>query len=126
MKRSLFGVSLLVVLLILSLGVTVLMARIHEPIAEDLEQASELVAAGDWAGATELAKKAREEWKQVEPLSACFADHGPMEEINQEFAQLEAYEFSGEPMAFAAACSSLAEKMQAMSDAHGLQWRNLF
>lgn len=126
MKRSIFGISLLVVLLILSLGVTWLMARIHEPIAKELEQAAELISDGDWAGATALAEKARKSWEQVEPLSACFADHGPMEEINQEFAQLEVYGFSREPMAFAAVCGSLAEKMQAMSDAHSLQWRNLF
>ena len=125
MKRSLFGFILLVVLLLLSLGVTALMARLHEPIAMDLAQAAERISGGDWAGAVALAEKARRAWEQVEPLSACFADHGPMEEINQEFAQLEVYGFSREPMAFAAACGSLAEKVQAMSDAHGLHWRNI-
>lgn len=126
MKRSIFGISLLIVLLILSLGVTWLMTRIHEPIARELEQAVELAAAGDWAEARALADKARQDWERVEPWSACFADHNPMEQINQEFAQLKVYGDSGEPMAFAAACSSLAEKLQAMSDAHGLQWRNIF
>lgn len=126
MKRTVFGFSLLAVLLVLSLAVTWLMARIHEPIAEDLTQAAVLATGGDWAKAMELADRAREDWERLEPVSACFADHGPMEEINQEFAQLEVYGASGEPMAFAAACGSLAEKMQAMSDAHSLQWRNLF
>ena len=126
MKRSIFGFALLVVLLILCLGVTWLMARIHEPIAEELEQAAALAADGDWDQARKLAARAKQDWERLEPVSACFADHGPMEEIGQSFAQVEVFGNTGEEVAFAAACADLAEKMQAMSDAHGLQWRNLF
>ena len=125
MKRSLFGFVLLAVLLLSCLGVTALMARLHEPIAETLTQAADL-ADRDLTGAVALAEGAKAAWEEAEPLSACFADHNPMEEIDQEFAQLEVFAREGEAMAFAAACGSLAEKLQAMSDAHSLQWRNLF
>ena len=125
MKRSIFGFVLLALLLLSCLGVTALMARLHEPIAGTLEQAAGL-AAGDFAGAVALAREANAAWNQAEPLSACFADHGPMEEIGQGFAQVEIFGDRGEPIAFAAACADLAEKLKAMSDAHGLKWRNLF
>ena len=125
MKRCLFGFVLLMVLLMLCLGVTALMARLHEPIAEILTQAADL-ADRDLDGAVALAEGAKAAWEEAEPLSACFADHNPMEEINQEFAQLEIFAREGEAMAFAAACGSLAEKLQAMSDAHSLQWRTIF
>ena len=125
MKRSIFGFVLLLVLLLASLGVTGLMDRLHSPISQMLETAADL-AEEDLPGATALARQAKAAWEEAEPLSACFADHNPMEEINQEFAQMEVFAREEEPLAFAAACGSLAKKMQAMSDAHSLQWRNLF
>ena len=125
MKRSIFGGLLLLVLLLGSLGAAALMENLHSPISELLEQAADL-AAEDLPGAVALARQAKAAWKEAEPLSACFADHNPMEEMNQEFARLEIFAREEEPLAFAAACGSLAEKMQAMGDAHSLQWRNLF
>ena len=125
MKRSIFGGLLLLVLLLGSLGAAALMENLHSPISELLEQAADL-AAEDFPGAVALVRQAKAAWEEAEPLSACFADHNPMEEMNQEFAQLEVFAREEEPLAFAAACGSLAEKMQAMGDAHSLQWRNIF
>ena len=125
MKRSIFGGLLLLVLLLGSLGAAALMENLHSPISELLEQAADL-AAEDLPGAVALARQAKAAWEEAEPLSGCFADHNPMEEMNQEFARLEIFAREEEPLAFAAACGSLAEKMQAMGDAHSLQWRNLF
>ena len=125
MKRSIFGGLLLLVLLLGSLGAAALMENLHSPISELLDLAADL-AAEDLPGAVALARQAKAAWEKAEPLSACFADHNPMEEMNQEFARLEIFAREEEPLAFAAACGSLAEKMQAMGDAHSLQWRNLF
>ena len=125
MLRSAVGFVLLLALLLGCLGVTRLMEDLHSPLSGTLQQAAELAEA-DFAGAAALAREAREDWKKAEPLSACFADHNPMEEINQEFAQLEVFTREEDKMAFAAACGSLAEKLEAMSDAHGLKWRNIF
>ena len=124
MKRSIFGFGLLAVLLLASLGVTEWMDTLHSPIADCLQQAQAL-AEKDPAGAAALAQQAKKAWRDAEPLSACFADHNPMEEIGQEFAQLEIFADREEWVAFAASCGSLAEKVQAMSDAHGLKWRNI-
>lgn len=124
MKRCYFGAALLLVLLVLSLLVTWTMARLHEPIADTLSRAADYALLRDWDKAQTMAQSAQESWERIQPISACFADHGPMEEMGEVFAQLEVYGQTGETVAFAAACRALAEKMQAMSDAHGLQWRN--
>lgn len=126
MKRCVFGWVLLAVLLAGSLLVTWAMQRGHEPIARELEQAAEQAVSGNWEEARRLAERAQEDWEDIHPFTACFADHGPMEEIGDIFAQLEVYKKIGGHKDFAAACAELAEKMQAMSDAHGLQWWNLF
>ena len=47
MKRCWFGAGLLIALLVVSLGVTWGMDKIHEPIAADLNQAAECAELGD-------------------------------------------------------------------------------
>lgn len=126
MKRCVFGAAVLVVLLTVSLLASLAMARWHEPIAQDLSRAAEDALAGNWDSANVLSRAAQESWDRIQPFSACFADHGPMEEIGEVFSQLEVYSRSREAVAFAAACRALAQKLQAMSDAHSLQWRNFF
>ena len=126
MKRSWFGLGLLVVLLGAGLLVTWGMDRIHTPVARDLITAGEYALAGDWEQAEQLSRKAKECWEKNEKLRACFADHEPMEEIDACFAQLEIYCRMKEETAFAAACGETARKAEAMGEAHGLKWENVF
>lgn len=126
MKRCWFGFGLLVVLLLSGLLVTWLMDRIHTPISQDLITAGEYALAGDWEQAEQLSRQARKNWEKNEMLRACFADHEPMEEIDACFAQLEIYCRMREETAFAAACGETARKADAMGEAHGLKWENVF
>ena len=126
MKRSWIGLGLLVLLLILGLLVTWAMDRIHGPIERDLITAGEYALAGDWETAESLFRKAEEFWEKTETVRACFADHGPMEDIDACFAQLEIYCRRREETAFAAACGETARKAAAMGEAHELQWENVF
>lgn len=125
MKRSWIGAALLAVLLIAAGCVTWAMGRIHEPISRDLDSAAEYALAEDWHLAEAFAQNADAAWRSSRSFSACFADHGPMEEIDGDFAQLEIYAKSREEVAFAAAASQLAKKVQAIGEAHGLLWWNV-
>lgn len=125
MKRSWMGAGMLLVLLISGLLVTYFMAKIHDPIARDLTMAGEYALAGDWEQAEELSRKAVQAWEEHETFRACFADHGPMEDIDACFAQLKVYLRMKEETAFAAACGEIARKAKAMGEAHGLVWENL-
>jgi hypothetical protein len=48
-----------------------------------------------------------------------------MEEIDSQFAQLNVYAGAGERLSFAAICAQLASALEAMGDAHALNWWNL-
>ena len=93
MKRSWIGFVLLLVLLAGGIAATWGMAKCHEPIARDLENA---------------------------------ANHTPMEEIDALFAEVEVYAAAREETDFAAGCAALSRKMEAMGQAHGASWWNLF
>ena len=53
------------------------------------------------------------------------ADHGPLEEIDSLFAQVQIYADTGKTADFAAYCTRLAKLVTAVGEAHGLTWQNL-
>lgn len=126
MKRSWIGCGMLVALLAVSLAVTWGMDRIHEPIARKLEDAADCALAGEWERAEALALDAGADWKKWTHFRGCFADHSPMEEIEANFAELEVYTAARETVSFAASCGQIARQVEAMGQAHGLTWWNLF
>lgn len=126
MKRSWIGLIVLLVLLACSLLVTWAMDTIHDPIAEDLEQAAECALLGDWGNANRFCRRAAEAWEEWNHFRSCFADHTPVEEIQAELSAIEVYRAAQENVAFAAACAETAEKIEAVGDAHGLLWWNFF
>ncbi|MDO5545470.1 MAG: DUF4363 family protein [Eubacteriales bacterium] len=125
MKRCWFGAGLLIVLLIVSLGVTWGMDKIHEPIAADLKQAAECAEFGDWHNAEHFSRQAEEAWNKWEHFRACFADHTPTEEIGAELAAMDTARQERETGDFAASCARAAKMVQAVGDAHALCWWNL-
>lgn len=125
MKRCWVGAIFLLVLLLVSLGVSWAMDRIHEPIGEDLNRAAELALLGNWEGSRQLFLQARGRWDEYEHVRACFADHTPVEEVDAGFRALEVYCLARETADFAAHARELARKTAAMGDAHGLSWWNV-
>lgn len=125
MKRGWIGLGLLLVLLAGGLLGTWGMTACHEPMAEDLEKAAAYALLGDWNRAESLAQTARADWEACWQFTAIFADHAPMEEIDGLFAQLEVYEDVRDAVPFAAVCKELSREVQAMGDAHGLNWWNM-
>lgn len=108
MKRLWVGILLLLVLLAGTLTVTVAMDRIYAPMVEALE-----------AGDLEAAEERYGRWRQ---LTAAFADHGPMEEMDALFARAE---ICGDEQERRALCAELAQRAKAMSNAHSPTWWNL-
>ena len=125
MKRGWIGAGLLVGLLVIGLLVTWFMDKIHSEISEELEFAARFVMAENWEEAAEAAEDAYEDWQEKWHFSAAFADHEPMEQIDALFAQLHPYLTDRDSVSFAAACRELARQIEAIGDAHGLNWWNL-
>lgn len=108
MKRLWVGILLLLILLTGTLAVTGAMNRIYAPMVEALE-----------AGDLEAAEERYGRWRD---LTAAFADHGPMEEMDALFARAEICEDAQERKAL---CAELAQRARAMSNAHSPTWWNL-
>lgn len=125
MKRSKFGLGILLALLVLGAVSAWMMVRLLEPVAETVGQAGEAALRQDWSAAEALSGAVRQTWDRRFPFFASFSDHEPMEEINGLFAQLEIYARSRDPQNFAAICAQLAKDLEAMGEAHSLKWWNL-
>jgi len=125
MKRSWIGFFLLVALLILGILATWAMDRVHAPISQALQLAAEGSLKNNWGKAAFHTAKAKTDWEHWQLLRACLTGHGSMEEIDALFATLEIYGALRENTAFSALAREMAEKIQAIGDAHSLEWMNI-
>lgn len=125
MTRIRIGFILLLILLLLGVFVQLEMERIHRPIARLLDTSAEESMNGQWASARALSRQAAGDWQRRWRFSAALADHEPMEEIDGLFARLETAAGQEDTLEYAAACRELARRIDAMADAHALNWWNL-
>lgn len=125
MKRSKFGLGLLLALLILGILSTWAMVKTAGPITDTVRQAGDAAFLEDWEEAAQKMGEAKAAWEKRYPLCASLTDHEPMEEINSLFAQLEVYGKSRDSQNFAAVCALLAENLEAIGEAHSLKWWNV-
>lgn len=126
MKRSWIGAAVLLALLIVALGVTWAMEKIHGPIEEDLNRAAVCAMEDQWAAGEALFRQAQARWEKWDHFRGCFADHTPVEEISAGFRAAEVYCLAREQADFAARCRELARKTAAVGEAHGVSWWNIF
>lgn len=119
------AIALLACLLAVTLGTAWGMGQIHETAAKVLEQAAEQAQKGDMEQADILFQQAQQRWRRYQKLSACVADHSPMDEIEMHFAEAEVYIRTQQTTDFAAACTHLGRMVRAMAEAHKLTWWNV-
>ena len=125
MNRFRIGISLLAVLLSLGLFVQSAARRNSAPISAALNSAADNALSGRWSIARHYSDLASSRWQSHWHATAALADHQPMEDIDGLLAQLPVYAAAEDAEQFAAACSDLARRMDAMADAHSLHWWNL-
>ena len=125
MKRFYMGVGLLLVLLTGSALLSGAAVEIHDPISFRLEQAAEAALAGDWPRAKVLTEAALRRWQRNRIVTAMFADHEPMEQIDSGFSQIAVFLRQEDGDNFPAACAALARLARAMADSQRLSWQNL-
>ena len=122
MKRLWLGAGLLVFFLILGILLSVWMTNTHDHISRQLSLACTLSQSGDLAQAGRLAQDASSQWEQYRNRVAALADHTPMEEIDSLFCELQVYLQMDEPVHFSATCARLDLLLQAMGEAHSINW----
>ena len=124
MKRCWFGLILLIALFAGCLAATWHMDRVYSPLSETMDQAADRALREDWGNALHLMEQAEDAWHRHWKVSAAFADHEPMEDINALFAQLAVSAELRDGPVFAALCAHLSAALDAMGDAHGFVWWN--
>ena len=125
MWRSWLGIFILVGFLVFGFWISCSMDQIHLTVSGQLEDAAQLALSQQPEDAYRLAMDAKALWEKNWNGSACVADHGPMDEIDGLFSQLEGYYRAAQPGDFAVCCSRLSMLVEAMSEAHSITWWNL-
>lgn len=125
MKRGWMGVALLLVLLISGVLSAWWLSHQMQPMGEAMEEAVESVMEGNWDTARALTRRTKEKWQRNWHLTAVFADHAPMEEIDALFARLAVYEKERNRAAYGAICAELSLELEALGDDHVPSWWNI-
>ena len=124
--RELAGMILLIVLLAAGLLISRILGRQQDILAKQLEDSAWMALSGQWSDARETAEEARRQWEKSWNLRAAFADHTPMEEVDDLFARLRISAAAGDRTEFARDCSALAGRIRAVGNAQRLSWQNVF
>ena len=125
MARGWLGVIILVAFLIGGMMAAYGMSSAHMPTAELLQQASEMTVNGEFPEAVLLGMQAKDRWEAQWNGTASLADHGPMDEVDALFGEMEVYAITGEEPHFAACCAELAKRIEAVAEAHKFSWWNV-
>ena len=125
MARGWFGFAILIVFLVLGILVSVTINNTHETACDLLSQAADLTLAGDFEEAVSWAMAAKTQWETAWNGTAVVADHSPMDDVDALFAEMEIYAKTGEEPHFAACCRELAQRVEAVSEAHRFSWWNV-
>lgn len=118
MRRLWIGAGVLAVLLALGIGVAVMMHWIHGSIADMLEDAAQAWQEGDRETAVRLAQDATRRWEDWRGVTASFADHNPMDNIEELFSQLPVWAKRTDCDDFAALCRAIARLERSMAQSH--------
>ena len=124
-RRFYLGLGILIALLILGILSAAVMKFLHIPGAEALQTASVLALQGDSEKAITIAQDTKHNWERWRSLTASFADHSPIDDTENLFAEMEVFAAAGENVHFAACCRELSNMLEAMYEAHSFTLWNL-
>ena len=124
MKFVWMGTGILALFLALGIWSAVSMDDTHKQIAETLDQAAQSALADDMEAGIAAYREAKASWQKHWRVTASITDHGPMDEIDSLFSEVDVYALTEEMPHFAASCTQLAELVRAVGDAQRLTWWN--
>ncbi len=125
MKRLWIGVILLAVLLAGALLQSLGLAAVHEDLSETLEKASVAARRRDWGTAYALDAQARQQWGRCRHITAAFADHEPLEELEALLEELQICKELSLEENYAVVCSQLSQICKAISESFAIAWWNV-
>lgn len=115
MKHLYISLGILITVLLGSLWGLFAMGKSLGETERLLEAAWDDCQEGSFEAAQASAQAARERWKEDYGLTASLVDHGPLDEVNHTFAQMEACAQLQEWDEFAQACNTLLTMVRDIS-----------
>lgn len=125
MKRIWIGAALLAIVLAAGLWTGKRMEKTHTEVARQLRLCGQAAQAEQWERADELAREARDRWDKEWDFTAALADHTLLDEIDGVMEEMEVCRKNRDSLRSAALCAKLAQMVDALQEAHRLNWRNL-
>jgi len=125
MARGWLGAGILIIFLIAGFVTAEIMDSTQIPTEQLLSQAAEKTLNGDFEEAVALGQEAKARWDKYWNSTATVADHSPMDDVDALFAEMEIYAKTKEEPHFAACCKELAQRIQAVAEAHRFSWWNI-
>lgn len=125
MKQLWFGIGLLVLLLVGGIFSSFFIQQTQSPISAQLDRAADAGFLEKWEEAQQRFSSAQTRWEKHKKVLAAIADHGPMEEIDCLFEELEFYIRAEESAMFAGLCSRLSQLFRSLAESNLLSWWNL-
>lgn len=125
MKRLYVGIALLVLIFFAGIGLTAAFSALHQPLAQQLDQAKAAAVAGEWDRATALVETAWSQWQKCRHFTAAVADHEPIEQMDALFVQIDVLGKLRKTEEFAARCGELSRLAAAMADSQRITWWNI-
>lgn len=125
MKQLWPGLLLLTLLLVAGIFSSLGVRWVQAPISSQLEQAAQAGFSQDWDQVEALSAAAQARWEAYRSALASIADHGPMEEIDGLFGELNIYKRAKDPVLFSSLCSRLSLLTRQIGESYALNWQNL-
>lgn len=122
MKRCRYGAAALVLLLILGLLSSRRMEKFCAEVADEVSRAG---IAEDWSTAEALTDRAQKSWDRGRSLAAVLSDHDPLEQVDSLLALLDTALNRRDGPVFSDICTQLVQTLNALSEAHQLNFENL-
>ena len=124
MKRLWLGVAFL--LLAFGIWQTAEVSGIHNDLSQTLSDAALAAQQENWYDADTLSENAQTQWDRYRHLTASFADHEPLEEAEQLFAELQICKELSLEENYAVVCSHLSQICKAIAESFQISWWNVF
>lgn len=116
MKRFWAAITILAVLLGATLWNAWYAEQLTGGLAQQLEQAQELAAQGDWEGASELSRRAFQRWQDHQTYLHVLMRHSDTDQILCSFRALEQYLTLEEPDQYTAANAELITQLELLAE----------
>ena len=126
MKRFWAAITILAVLLGATLWNAWYAEQLTGGLAQQLEQAQELAAQGDWEGASELSRRAFQRWQDHQTYLHVLMRHSDTDQILCSFRALEQYLTLEEPDQYTAANAELITQLELLAEMEQPSLVNIF